>query len=263
MRLHGEQSAIEPVAQQRVLNWEGCLNARDLGGYPAMNGRKTRWGAVVRSDDPSPLTEKGRQAVIDQGVHAIIDLRFPHEVAEYPNPFARRGNSLKQSDRHEIEYANISFVDPATAASQPEFTTLANNYKDMLDRCSAQVGRVMTTIARAPLGGVLIHCMGGKDRTGIISALLLELAGVPREIIADDYALTEECLRPREQEWLEHGPGTRAEREVLLARSMPRTEVMIEVLAHLDHRYGGVEPYLRGAGVTDEDISRLRGRLLE
>ena len=104
--------------------------------------------------------------------------------------------------------------------------------------------------------------MGGKDRTGLVSAILLELAGVERATIGADYALTAECLRPREEEWLANGPGDRAERERLLALYAPRAEVMIEVLDDLDRRYGGVEAYLLRAGVTPEDIARLRERLV-
>jgi protein tyrosine/serine phosphatase len=109
---------------------------------------------------------------------------------------------------------------------------------------------------------VLVHCAAGKDRTGLIAALLLALVEVPDQTIAADYALTAECLRPRDQEWLEHGPGERAEREALLARYAPRAEVMLEVLEGLRQRHGGVEAYLRQAGVPAGDLDRLRARLL-
>ena len=120
----------------------------------------------------------------------------------------------------------------------------------------------MTAVARAPEGAVLVHCAAGKDRTGLISALLLGLVGVPAETIAADYALTAELLRPRDQEWLEHGPGERAEREAILARYAPTAEVMLEVLHQLDRRHGGVERYLLEAGVAPADLDRLRDRLL-
>ena len=74
--------------------------------------------------------------------------------------------------------------------------------------------------------------------------------------------MTAELLRPRDQEWLEHGPGERAEREAMLARYAPTAEVMAEVLHQLEERHGGVEPYLLGAGVAQADLDRLRDRLL-
>lgn len=240
--------------RQRVLVWEGCSNARDLGGYPTADGGRTAWGAVVRADNLAPLTEAGRRALAEYGVRSIVDLRRPEEVEQHPNPFAI-------PDTHGIAYTNISLVDPAAAPS-PEFTTLANDYKGLLDRFQAEVAAVMTAIAEAPEGGVLVHCMAGKDRTGIISALLLDVAGVPRRIIGEDYALTAECLREHDREWLESGPGERAWREQEQARFSPLPEVMMEVLDHLDERYGGVEAYLLAAGVTPENLARLCRRLV-
>ena len=246
---------IQPREWTRRLPWEGCLNARDLGGYPAAGGRQTRWGAVVRSDSPAALTEAGRAALAGYGVRAIVDLRLPDELARDPNPFAEPGD-------HGIAYANVSFIDPA-AAPPDGARTLAEDYLSMLQRFRGQVAEVVTAVARAPEGGVLVHCAAGKDRTGLVSALLLGLAGVPAETIAADYALTAECLRPREQEWLESGPPEeRAEREAILARFAPTAEVMLEVLRGLDERHGGVERYLLDAGVPRADLERLRQRLL-
>jgi protein tyrosine/serine phosphatase len=110
---------------------------------------------------------------------------------------------------------------------------------------------------------VVIHCAAGKDRTGLISALLLGLVGVPAETIAADYAMTAELLRPRERQWLESlDPQERADREAMIARDAPTAEVMLAVLAGLTERYGGVEPYLLEAGVSRADLERLRERLI-
>ena len=220
----------------RRLAWEGVLNARDLGGYATADGRETRWAAVVRSDSLAALRPAGRRALLDYGVRSMVDLRLPEEVADHPNPFA-------EPDSHGIAYANVSIFDPAVPPPD-------------------QVTTVMAAIANAPEGGVLVHCAAGKDRTGLIAALLLGLVGVAPATIAADYALTAECLRPRDQEWLEHGPGDRAEREEWLRRFAPTAEVMLEVLDRLEDRYGGVEGYLRAAGVAPEDVARLRARLV-
>jgi protein-tyrosine phosphatase len=238
----------------RLLAWEGCLNARDLGGYRTADGRETRWGAVVRSDSPAALTDAGRAALADYGVRAIVDLRLADEIARDPNPFAEPGD-------HGIAYTNLSVIDPA-AGFPPDTYTLAESYLWMLDRFGGFVAEVMATIAGAPEGGVLVHCAAGKDRTGLVSALLLGLVDVPPETIAADYAMTAELLRPRDEEWLENGPGERAEREAMLARFAPTAEVMTEVLARLAERHGGVEGYLRQAGVAGADLDRLRDRLL-
>jgi protein-tyrosine phosphatase len=238
----------------RLLDWEGGLNARDLGGYETRDGRETRWGAVVRSAALGTLTEAGRAALADYGVRTIVDLRLPDELDREPNPFADPGD-------HGIAYTNVSFIDPA-AAPPDAVGTLAEDYLRMLDHYRGGVADAMAAVAQAPEGGVLIHCAAGKDRTGLIAALLLGLVDVPAETIADDYALTAELLRARDLEWLENGPGERADREALLARFAPTAEVMLEVLRQLTERYGGVEPYLLEAGVSRGDLRRLRDRLL-
>jgi protein-tyrosine phosphatase len=239
----------------RLLAWEGCLNARDLGGYGTADGRETRWGAVVRSDSPAALTGAGREALAEYGVRAIVDLRLPAELDDYPNPFAEPGD-------HGIAYVNVSIIDPG-AGFPPDTITLAENYLWSLERFRGLVADAVTAVARAPEGAVLVHCAAGKDRTGLISALLLALVGVPAETIAADYALTAELLRPRDQDWLASSPPEeRAEREAMLARYAPTAEVMLEVLHQLDRRHGGVEPYLLEAGVTPADLDRLRDRLL-
>ena len=248
--------AIEERERVRHLAWEGCLNARDLGGYRTADGRETRWGAVVRSDSLTPLTEAGRAALVAYGIRSIVDLRLPRELEEHPNPFAEPGD-------HGVAYTNLSLIDPAQATGSPaDFTNLADDYKRALTRYAPQMASIMTAIAEAPEGGVLIHCAAGKDRTGQVSALLLDLCGVPRETIGADYALSAECLRPRTEEWLENGPGERADRERTLALFEPLAAVMIETLAYLDERHGGTEPFLRRAGATAATIGRLRERLL-
>jgi protein-tyrosine phosphatase len=239
----------------RLLEWEGCLNARDLGGYETEDGRETRWGTVVRSDCPAALTEAGRAALADYGVRAIVDLRLPAELAEDPNPFAEPGD-------HGIAYTNVSFIDPA-AAPPEAVSTLAEDYLQMLDRYRQGVAEALAAIVRAPDGPVLVHCAAGKDRTGLISALLLGLVGVPAETIAADYAMTAELLRPRERAWLEGlPPEERAEREAMIVRYAPTAEVMLQVLEGLRERHGGVEPYLRSTGLGQDDLDRLRERLV-
>jgi protein-tyrosine phosphatase len=239
----------------RLLAWEGCLNARDLGGYETTDGRETRWGTVVRADSPAALTEAGRAALADFGVRAIVDLRLPAELADDPNPFAEPGD-------HGIAYTNVSFIDPA-AAPPAAVSTLAEDYLQMLDRYRLGVAEAMVAIARAPDGAVVIHCAAGKDRTGLISALLLGLVGVPAETIAADYAMTAELLRPREQEWLARfSPEERAEREAMVARYAPTAEVMSQVLEGLTERYGGVEAYLLETGLRKDDLDRLRDRMV-
>ena len=218
-----------------------------------MDSRETRWRAIVRADNLASLTECGRTALVAYGVRSIIDLRRPREVEQSPNPFAHGGPDG-------IDYANISFGDPAVAP--PTGGSLADRYQRALVLFPHRIAAIMRAIAGAPEGGMVLHGNGGKDRTGMIAALLLDLVGVARATIAADYALSAECLRARDEAWLAQGPGERAKRERQLAADGPRAEVMQDVLEYLDERYGGTEEYLREAGVSPEETLRLRERLL-
>ena len=246
---------LEPMGTTRALAWDALLNARDLGGLQTRDGGETRFGAVVRSDNLVHLTPGGTAALLDYGVRTVIDLRLPFELKEDPDPFATPNG-------HDVRYRNISFIDPA-AERPSERVTLAEDYAGMLRRFRPQVSVVMSAVADAVEGGIVIHCAAGKDRTGIVSALLLALAGVSPEAIAEDYALTTDALRPREERWVAEAPdGERADREAAVAWGRARPEVMLEVLAHLDATYGGVDDYLRGVRVSDDEVARIRARLV-
>ena len=239
----------------RRLDWERLINARDLGGYPTTDGGAIRAATLVRSDSLSSLTAAGTDALLAHGVRTVVDLRMPVEVDDRPNPFATPGD-------HGIDYHNVSFIDPV-AEPPTDVVTLAEDYRRMLDRFGPQVAEVIRTIAQADDGGVLVHCAAGKDRTGLIVALLLGALGVAPEVIAEDYALTAANLERDEADWLENGPGIREEREATLGRWRARPEVMLEVLLDLDERYGGAEGYLREIGVEPDDVARLRQRFVE
>lgn len=240
--------------ERRRLNWDGCPNARDLGGFPTRNGGQTRRAAIVRSDSPHRLSAVGRQALLDHGVRTVVDLRLPAELALDASPFAEPGD-------HDIDYVNISFIDPDAPPTTPP-ATMADDYMGMLDRFRSRVAEVIRAIANARSGGVVIHCAAGRDRTGMISALLLDLVGVPRDLIAEDYGLSSEYLRSVSEAWIASEPDKRAEREADVVRWWTRPEVMLQVLAWLDRRFGGTEAYLREAGLAEAEIGAIRGRLI-
>lgn len=248
--------------QPRDLVWEGCLNVRELGGLPTRDGGETRFGAVVRADSVQQLSDDGWQALIDHGVGTVIDLRGQHERADDPPvelpvevvhvPFL--SGSVAEWDALGEE------IDAAVAAAPDVATATRDVYLIFLERFRSNVAAAVRAVAGAPDGGVVIHCVGGKDRTGLLSAFLLHLAGVADDEIAADYALSEERLRPRHEVWFE---SAESEEELERLRRIARTPAasMTGVFAELDRRYGGVESYLRGAGVTDEELELVRMRL--
>jgi protein tyrosine/serine phosphatase len=118
----------------------------------------------------------------------------------------------------------------------------------------------MRAVACAPEGGVVVHCVGGKDRTGLLTAFLLHLAGVGTEDIALDYARSEERLRPREEALLAKAE-TEPEREQVRHMSRTPAAAMTGVFQQLEASYGSVEEYLRDAGLDEDDLERARARL--
>jgi hypothetical protein len=207
----------------RALAWDGCVNVRDLGGLPTEDGGATRFGSVVRGDRPSRLTEDGWRALAAHGIRRVLDLRAAEELGDEPPP------------RAAVDVVRVPLMGEEDAAYLRELAdrraTFAEWYVDTLDRHRGLVARALAAVADAPEGGVLVHCHGGRDRTGIVCALLLRLAGVADDAIADDYAV-----------------------------GAPR-EAMLGVLAELDRRWGGAEEYLREAGLDDAQLARLRERL--
>ena len=134
-------------------------------------------------------------------------------------------------------------------------TGLLATYQLNVDRCAPRLAAVVRAFADAPEGGVLIHCQVGKDRTGIVIALLLALAGVPNETIVADYAPSGANIRPLYDQWQAAG------RSVSYDAWQSHPETMQALLEHLERTHGGVEAYLLAGGLTPEEIARVRARL--
>ncbi len=250
---------ITELQTKQHLTWDACYNVRDVGGYATVDGGTTRWQALVRADNLYRLTSAGQAALRAYGVTTIIDLRHVQECTLDPNPFKEH-----RAATHGLHYVHAPFTagaDRATVKAVDAATSLEAMNLRMLDGYRSGIAAIMTTLANAPAGGVLIHCHIGKDRTGLITAFALALAGVPHDVIVEDYAVSQEYLRPLFDQWLQAEPDAerRAESATWLT-SMPAT--MQLVLKHLDNEYGGAEQYLLGAGVAPMDIERIRQRLL-
>jgi protein-tyrosine phosphatase len=223
------RSAAVPLDRtlSRDLVWDGLLNVRDLGGHETEDGGETRFGEIVRADTVRRLSAEGWQALLDYGIRTIVDLRTDTELQ----------------------------ADPPT-----EIPVTLDVYLIFLERFRANVAAAITAIVDAPEGGVVVHCMGGKDRTGLTTALLLRIAGVPIAEIAADYALSEQRLKPRHDRWIAEAE-TEAERERLRRIAATPADSMVGVLEELERRYGSVEAYVRAGGAPDDIGERVRARL--
>lgn len=220
------------------------LNLRDLGGYPASGGKTTRWGRLLRGDNPAGLSQADRNWLLERGITTVIDLRSPAEMEKLPDELAGQPGF---ACRH---------LPLSGGVKLPHEEELVGwGYFQMLER-KEEVAAVLAAIADAP-GGVLFHCMAGKDRTGCVAALLLTLAGVDRLDILADYQVSETYIRPVIQ-WM------RQTQENLPAYvGASRTEYLEDCLNRLEGAYGSVPDYLRAAGLSKEQLDRLRRRLLE
>ena len=222
---------------KRVLNWDGCKNVRDLGGLSTGDSRTTCFGAVVRSDTPSRLTEAGWSALHEYGIRTIITLRtngMKEDELDFTPPYP--GLAVIQAPIEDV--TDEEFVQQWAST---ELWSTPLYYRDALQRWPKRHAAVISAIARAQPGGVLFHCIRGHDRTGIISLLLLSLAGVTPDEILADYALSVD-----------------PEREELLARENTSTrEVLLGTLGGLD-----IESYLVGGGTSKNDLATVRKRLL-
>jgi protein-tyrosine phosphatase len=243
---------------QRDLAWEGLLNVRDLGGHSTEDGGETQYGRVVRADSIRRLTDAGWQALLDYGVKTIIDLRTDQELeADPPAELPLEIEHVSLFDEDPLVFMKVESV----AQEAPDAATATRDvYLIFLESFKRNVANAIRGVARAPEGGVVVHCMGGKDRTGLITAFLLHLAGVDTEQIAADYALSEERLRPRHEEWFA-AAETEAELERLRRIAQTPAEAIVGVFEELERRYGSIEDYLRSGGLDDEDLALARSRL--
>lgn len=246
------------TARTRHLPLEGTYNVRDIGGYPTRDGRTVRWQTLYRADSLHRLTEQGQVHLIEAGLSTIIDLRRDSERSVAPNVLAG-------SDR--VRYVGIPLAsNPAQEEGRREIgpDTLAQTYRAIIDERQPELRQILSTLARPGAFPALVHCTAGKDRTGLVVALLLGLAGVEHATIAEDYTLTATYL----------GDGYVADARVRaeaaghpwaqyqLLLGCP-AELMLDTLADLDERYGGVEAYLRQIGLTVDELAALRAALVE
>jgi len=249
----------------RRLHWDACYNVRDLGGYATADGGRTRWSAFVRADNLSRLTPAGHSALIAYGVRTVIDLRRADELTIDRNPFAAPSQHTRA-----VTYLNLPLglgadrdgILAVQAAGAGDDLSLVELYRQVLDHYWRGIAGVMNAIATAPAGALLLHCHAGKDRTGLVAALLLALAGVPNATIAEDYALSQLCLQPIFDRRLGQEPDP-AKRERMARMMSAAPETMLGIIAYLDERHGGAARYLRAAGVASADLERLRQRIRE
>jgi len=235
----------------RLYDIPGIPNMRDLGGYQTKDGKTVMMGRFIRS---TALHDIGMDAVSELkslGIDCVIDLRSKMERKRAPDII---------EDHDGIHFVHVpmldniqsNFVNGNFSGNFP--ASMTEMYVGLLDNSSDLFKTIFDVFADRRFSHYLFHCTAGKDRTGVTAMLLLGLAGVPYEIIAEDYSYTRYLSDPTPVEDLPF------EIPQYLFESAPPT--MLATIRHVDEKYGGVKPYLSCIGVSDENIQSVLDKLL-
>lgn len=251
------------VAQHpnRRIGLEHVHNFRDLGGYPAGDGKATKWNTLFRSDGLYRLRSTEDISRVQQlQLRSVIDLRTKREQDD---------QGIFPTADISVTFHHLSIIDVTWSDSEtPEITDpvefLVWGYRDMLEIGATRFAEAMRVLAQATSLPAVFHCAAGKDRTGVLAALILASLGVDDEHICADYGLTKDAME-RWTTWAKQYQPQLAERfatmpPVFLAAD---PEAMKIILEDLHSKYGSVSNYVREIGVEQETIASLKHLLLE
>jgi protein-tyrosine phosphatase len=275
---------VSSTRTDRWLRLDGTTNTRDLGGLPTTDGGTTLAGRILRSDNLQTLSEADVRRLVDEvGLRQVVDLRTTAEILlegrgplrALPEVEHRHFTLLPERGHHTDVFA-VEDDDPLDDLPQDWVETLlprqetahdageppaVRAYLGYLEHRGHAVVDALRAMADAGPGASVVHCAAGKDRTGVVVAFALAVAGVPPEEIVADYAMTADVIEDLVAK-LAASP-TYAEdmsrRDV--ASHTPRAETMRRLLELVDERFGGPAAWLAAHGFDGDDQRRLRARL--
>ncbi len=238
------------------LEVEGCFNVRDAGGWDTTGGPPMREGVLFRGDEPLRMTPAGRAIIDGLGLQAVIDLRSRIH-------FERSPGFGDPSITHHVPVIDrvIATADPRPVETPADVAFL---YDDMVDFRRANIVRAVELIAdHTARGPVLVHCMAGKDRTGIVVALVQAAIGVPLESIVDEYARSDAPSRVRRAAMVANPlPGDPSAVKAPPFIFTAPAEAMRLFAGQAIERHGSLEAWPRALGVTAASVTQLRDHLL-
>lgn len=241
----------DQAMQARDIIISGSFNTRDLGGYATKYGRHVAWRKTFRSGNLASVDQAGIATLKQLNVTRVIDLRSRREREAEPDPFGPDDN---------IELVDIPLFDDLDPRHMPEGNVLLGLYLQALKTQGQTFVEIVRQIGSSS-GAALFHCTAGKDRTGLVAALLLSLAGAATEDIITDYAMTADRIRPL-LDGLETTAKTINVNEAELAPLLDcNPSTMRQTLGWLDENYHGAENYLRSHGLADGDLNLVRTHL--
>jgi len=246
-----------PADPSRTLSFEGCVNFRDLGGYRTMDGHRIGWRRLFRADGLSRLSEADHRQLVDLGVATVIDLRTVDEAEQ-------RGRF--PVDRVPVRYVDLPLTDvlPVTTelSSWSEASYVAGRYAEMVSEGAPALTGAFDVLGSDGSLPAVFHCSAGKDRTGVLAALILAFLGVPDETIVEDYFLSAAAMVHLLERLKGEYPDSVAEVEryaPAVLQVMPET--MEEFLAGLRADYGSYGALAESLGVVDA-VAGLRRTVL-
>ena len=241
----------------RTLEFEGCVNFRDLGGYATADGRQVAWRRLFRADGLNKLTGADRSQLRDLGLTTVIDLRTLDEAAQ-------RGSF--PVDDVPVRYVGLPLTDvlPATEdlPDWKEAAYVASRYGAMVSEGGPVLTEAVQVLASGDSLPAVMHCSAGKDRTGVLSALVLGFLGVPDRTIVEDYALSAAAMgRLLERLKAEYPEAADQVEKYAPAILHVVPETMEQFLAELRLAYGSWDELAVTLDVV-EPLERLRATLL-
>jgi protein-tyrosine phosphatase len=237
----------------RRIPLSGTFNVRDVGGYPAAGGT-VRAGRLLRGDALHRLDDEARITLAGLPVRTVVDLREDFEARLSPDALDGTGIAI-------LRLPVFRVTGDSFGPSPEDLTTV---YEHMVDDCGAVLAAVVGHVAAETRQPVLVHCSAGKDRTGVVVALVLSLLGVADEVIAEDYHLTSSYLAVEFTQAVEQLQASTGLGQRLNGRALAcPPELILATLERMRASHGSVEEYLLAHGLTAEQIEALRKSLIE
>jgi protein-tyrosine phosphatase len=250
----GYGGGVQTSPPTRVLPFFELFNFRDVGGYAGLDGRTVRWRRLFRSDALHTLATHPRdhEAFAALGVRTVIDLRRPREVEKFGRVVELPGLTYRHIPPEHPEWAHDEIL---TSADTPRW--LATRYAELAGEGRAGIAEALAVLAEEDSAPVVVHCMAGKDRTGVVCALTLSLLGVSDDDVAADYALSHDASLQLAAAVMKRNPDADSFPDHTLAAPAAAMHLFLD---ELRARYGSVEAY---ANLSAEQLAALRSHLLD